>query len=68
MTRADREYQASQFLAYQRKRGQSLDDCFEAWARSKQFSRRDYIGIKTIVVDELSSGGPVVSRELGIGA
>ncbi len=62
MTRDDHEYQAMQFMAFHRKRRQSLEDDFGTWARSKEFKRRDYIAIKTIVVNELTANG--VAQEL----
>lgn len=47
------EHQATQFLAWHRKRGGAWDDDFGAWAASKDLGPADRMAIRSIVLAEL---------------
>lgn len=49
--------QAAQFVAWNDKRGGEWVDNFYVWASSKDFDMADYIAIKTLVMEYLTSRG-----------
>jgi hypothetical protein len=64
LTFTQHRYQAAQFIGYSGKRGGDWAENFRFWADSKDFDMADYIAIKTLVLETLTSQG-VAPSELG---
>jgi hypothetical protein len=57
MTFARHKQQSEQFTAFNEKRGGEWVDNFAVWAASKDFDLYDYVAIKTLVLEALTSRG-----------